>query len=409
MNCKKRRASAALAAASVMFLAACSADRVMTPLDTPTPLVSPQIVSAATVVVPGTPAGSFTDFIANNSGRGRTEFWDQISADNTASVLTCNIGFYASGTMQSGCQNESAGSTANQGGYTKYYGDGPGSRDATAFAFAGSFDYVVTLKGSYAGNTSEVGWYTRVGSVITPHPVADWSNKVIGTSVTISTGGATWGFYIKNGSLTTTGGCAGTAYYCSEADGGFSTTPFQQFALFVNAAQTAFLVGAEDNQLEVLPNGFYRDSDYNDYIWSVTPTPSVCDFMTFGRTQIVAANGSDVVISGNAGGNSPQGGILGNFLVKVGGEQYNLQDIAFYGPITSGVFAGADYPNARRIVGTTREGVAVEIRIYDGSEPGRLADAVYVKIGVTEPLGALGVSLDRGNIQYHPQCRGPQG
>ncbi|HYW51530.1 MAG TPA: hypothetical protein VE861_13040 [Gemmatimonadaceae bacterium] len=409
MKFNATRPSAALAVAAMAFMSACSADRTTGPVANTAPTISAKVVSAATVIVPGSPAGSFTTFIANNSGRGSTEFWDNLSADNTASVLSCNIGFYASGTMQSGCQNESAGSTANQGGYTRYYGDGPGSRDATAFSFASGFEYTVTLEGSYAGDVSEVGYYTLVGGTYTWIPVPAWSTKNIGTSVTINTTG-TWGFYIKNETLSPTGGCGGTAYYCTAADGGFTGTPFQQFALFTNAAENSFLVGAEDNRLELLPNRFFRDSDYNDYIWSISAASltSVCDFMTFGRTQI-EAGGTSVVISGNAGGNSPQGGVLGNFLVKVGDTQYNLQDIAFYGPITSGVFSDAAlYPNARRIVGTTREGDAVEIRIYDGSEPGRIADAVYVRIGATTPLGVNGVSLDRGNIQYHPQCRGPK-
>ena len=403
------RPSAAVVATAMAFLSACSADRTMGPVVNSAPAISALVVSAATVIVPGTPAGSFTAFVANNSGRGSTEFWDNISADNTASVLSCNIGFYAAGTIQNGCQNETAGSTANKGGYNAYFGDGTGSREATAFSFAPGFTYTVTLRGSYAGDVSDVGYYTLVDGTYTWVPVPAWSSKAIGTSVTISTTG-TWGFYIRNDALSPTGGCGGTSYYCTAADGGFTGTPFQQFALFTNAAETSFLVGAEDNRLELLPNRFFRDSDNNDYIWSIgaASLSSVCDFMTFGRTQI-EANGKSVVISGNAGGNSPQGGILGNFLVKVDGDQYNLQDIASYGPITSGVFSDpAQYPNARRIVGTTRDGVAVEIRIYDGGEPGRIADAVYVKIGASEPLGMNGVGLDRGNIQYHPQCRGPK-
>ena len=407
------RPSAAVVATAMAFLSACSADRTMGPVVNSAPAISALVVSAATVINPGTPAGSFTGFTANNSIRGQSEFWDNLSADvNSVSMINeCNIGFYAVGTIRSDCINATSGSYANRGGYTKYFGDGPGSNDATAFSFAPGFTYTATLKGTYAGGDSEVGYYTLVGGTYTWVPVREWSLKQVDHSLTINTTG-TWGFYITNSSLSPTGGCNGTKYYCSAANGGYQSTPYQQFALFANSSETSFLVGSEDNLLELFPNApNYRDSDYNDFIWSVTAVPNaspVCDFMTFGRTQI-EANGKSVVISGNAGGNSPQGGILGNFLVKVDGDQYNLQDIASYGPITSGVFSDpAQYPNARRIVGTTRDGVAVEIRIYDGGEPGRVADAVYVKIGASEPLGMNGVGLDRGNIQYHPQCRGPK-
>ena len=77
-----------------------------------------------------------------------------------------------------------------------------------------------------------------------------------------------------------------------------------------------------------------------------------------------------------------------------------------YGPITSGV-ALAGLVNARVITGTSRSGKPVELGIYDGGEPGRVADQVYLKVDGVEVLGASGVSLDRGNIQYHSNCRGP--
>ncbi|MBC7563583.1 MAG: hypothetical protein H7305_11800 [Gemmatimonadaceae bacterium] len=407
------RPSTVLAATAAAFLSGCASDSALAPGTTP--MVSLMVVSNTNVVRPSlTSPGAFVAATPSNVGRGAGgAFWDNESADQTPADMRCNSGFYATGNFSSVCQNQTGSSYDNRGGYTTYFGDGASNRDATAFSFAAGFEYTVTLKGTYAGNESEVGYYT-----VTPAganfytEVPAWSGKAVGTPVVINTGGRPWGFYIRNTVLSPTGGCGGTSYYCSEAEGGYSSVPYQQFALFGNAAGNGWLAGVEDNFLNVLPNGSYQDSDYNDYMFSITARelvePSVCDFMTFGRTQIAAVNGDDVVISGNAGGNSPQGGILGNFLVKVGNAQYNLQNISAYGPITSGVFSGIFYPNARRIVGTTKEGVKVEIRIYDGGEPGRVDDAVYVLIGASTPLGANGTDLDRGNIQYHANCRGPR-
>ncbi len=409
------RPSTAFAAAAMAFVAGCASDSAVAP--DMGPQVSALVVSNGTVVVgSSTSPGAFVAANPSNATRLVGAFWDNKSADELSVSMRCNSGYFAVGTITPGCDNEAGASYANRGGYSTYFGDGAGNRDATAFSFAAGFEYVVTLKGTYAGAMSEVGYYTVSGGVNTYIPVPAWSAKTVGVQVVINTGGKPWGFYIKNNFLSPTGGCGGTAYYCSQAEGGFAPAAgqaSQQFALFGNASGTGWLAGVEDNFLQLLPNGFFRDSDYNDYMFGITARPleepPVCDFMTFGRTQIVAANGDDVVISGNAGGNSPQGGILGNFLVKIGDAQYNLQDISAYGPITSGVFSGAAYPNARRIVGTTKEGASVEIRIYDGGEPGRIADAVYVKIGASTPLGANGTDLDRGNIQYHANCRGPQG
>lgn len=404
------RPSTVFAAAVMAFVSGCATDKSLAP-EAP-PQISALVVSNGTVVVGGATPGAFVAANPNNTGRATGAFWDNKSADELTTVMRCNSGFYAVGTISSGCDNQAGASFANRGGYSTYFGDGAGNRDATAFSFAPGFEYTVTLRGTYAGNVSEVGYYTVSGGVNTYFPVAAWGSKTVGSSVLINTNGRPWGFYIRNTVLSATAGCGGTSYYCSQAEGGFTALPRQQFALFGNASGTGWLAGVEDNFLELLPNGFFRDSDYNDYMFSITArsldVPEICDFMTFGRTQIAAANGDDVVISGNAGGNSPQGGILGNFLVKIGDAQYNLHDIASYGPITSGVFSGASFPNARVIVGTTKEGDAVEIRIYDGGEPGRVADAVYVKIGASTPLGAAGTDLDRGNIQYHANCRGPK-
>lgn len=107
--------------------------------------------------------------------------------------------------------------------------------------------------------------------------------------------------------------------------------------------------------------------------------------------------------------NSRTGSSLDRTGENRGAVDYNLKDIVSYGSIVSGGVFGASYPDARVIVGRTADGTKVEIRIYDGGEPGRVADAVYLKIGTTTPLGAAGANLDRGKIQYHATCRGPKG
>ena len=268
------RPYATLIAVSMAVLSGCAADRTTSPLSTQNTQISPLVMalSSTQVIVPGATAGSFTNaIVANNSGRALTEFWDNSSADVGASkVQACNVGFFALGTMALDCINVAPGSFANQGGFTKYFGDGPGARDATGFMFAGAYSYTVTLKGSFAGDASEVGWFTKTaGGVYTFNVVSAWSSRTINSSITINTGGQNWGFFIRNGTLTD-GGCANPNTNCSDAEGGFTAKPFQQFALFENTAEDTFLVGTEDNLLELFPDApNSRDSDYNDYIFSV--------------------------------------------------------------------------------------------------------------------------------------------
>ena len=356
--------------------------------------------------------GSFTSYVANNVGRGSSDFWANKSAD-FGGVEACNAGFYAAGSMSGSCINDAmgsdAGSVANV--YTKYLADGTSApkKDATAFMFNGGSTYTVTLKGSYAGEKSDVGWFTKTAAgVYTFNNVAGWSARTVGSTATINTLGQAWGFYIRNGFNVQFDGC-GVKTHCSDAEGGFAGAtmnnmrlPLQQFALFSNAGGNQFLVGIEDNKLELLSNGGTLDSDYNDFLLEVVPT-SVCDFMTFGRSQIETADGK-VIVSGNAGGVNSNG-IMGTFNVEAGGTKYLVQDITSYGPVVSGPLSGAQYPNARRIVGIAKSGETVEIRMYDGGEPGRVDDAVYLKIGSSVILNA--VDLNRGNIQYHANCRGP--
>jgi len=132
--------------------------------------------------------------------------------------------------------------------------------------------------------------------------------------------------------------------------------------------------------------------------------PGVCDFITFGRL-VTSVNGTKVVISGNIGGNQPGGGILSEFHVEYNGVDYHVANVATYGPITSGPLS--NLTNSRISTGIAKNGAAVEVRMWDGGEPGKGTDIVYVKINGVEILGPNGQFLDQGNMQYHSNCRGP--
>ena len=136
------------------------------------------------------------------------------------------------------------------------------------------------------------------------------------------------------------------------------------------------------------------------------PPPPVCDFITFGRL-VTEVNGKKVVISGNAGGNQPGGGTLAEFHVEANGVDNHVAQVDTYGPITSpGALFGL--PNSRITTGTAKTGVAVELRLWDGGEPGKGTDKVYVKLDGVELFGADGKYIDQGNMQYHSNCRGPK-
>ena len=141
------------------------------------------------------------------------------------------------------------------------------------------------------------------------------------------------------------------------------------------------------------------------YVNHVEPPEAICDFITFGRL-VVDVNGKKVVISGNAGGNQPGGGTLAEFHVEANGVDNHVANVDSYGPITSGALFGL--PNSRITTGTAKNGVPVELRLWDGGEPGKGTDRVYVKLGTTEIFGATGKSIDQGNMQYHSNCRGPK-
>jgi hypothetical protein len=137
-----------------------------------------------------------------------------------------------------------------------------------------------------------------------------------------------------------------------------------------------------------------------------TPPPAAtCDFITFGRL-VTSVGNKKVVISGNAGGNAPGGGILGEFHIDANGVDNHVADIATYGPITSGPLSGR--ANSRIVTGTAKNGVAVELRLWDGGEPGKGTDVAYVKLNGVVLLDAAGQLIDQGNMQYHANCRGPK-
>jgi hypothetical protein len=132
------------------------------------------------------------------------------------------------------------------------------------------------------------------------------------------------------------------------------------------------------------------------------PPPAPCDFITFGR--LVTSLGDDkVVISGNAGGNKPGGGILGEFHVEINGVDHHVTDIDSYGPIASGALS--NLTNSRVVTGTAKDGVAVELRLWDGGEPGKDTDVVWVRLNGVVTLTTR--TIDQGNMQYHAVCRGP--
>jgi hypothetical protein len=140
--------------------------------------------------------------------------------------------------------------------------------------------------------------------------------------------------------------------------------------------------------------------------WTVPPPPPVCDFITFGRL-VTEVGGDKIVISGNAGGNAPGGGILGTIEISVGGTQYHVPTIESYALTASGVLFPD--PFARVITGHSGSDL-IELRLRDNPNPGQgeptdEGDKVWLKINntVVVPLQ----TPDQGNIQLHLNCRGP--
>jgi hypothetical protein len=217
--------------------------------------------------------GSFANAInPSNVGRATGAFWDNASADQVTGVTNCNVGFFATGAMDAGCINQAAGTFANQGGYTNYWGKGVDGRDPAAFMFSGTYSYQLKLVGSIAGGTSEVGWFTiAAGGGYVFNPIASFGAKIVNSTYAIG-GGADWGLYIRNTFNSATGGCLSSDYDCSDATGGYTGAPFQQFVLMMGRTPGTYLAGIEDNQLNVGPNGSFHDSDYQDYLIEITTT-----------------------------------------------------------------------------------------------------------------------------------------
>jgi hypothetical protein len=241
--------------------------------------------------------GAFTQPIsASNAGRTSGWFYDNLSADQNGAATECNVGFFALGTLDN-CLNMTPGTGANQGGYVggTGFGSGDGFQPAP-FMFSGQYTYNLRLVGAIAGRNSEFGIFTRAedGSYIFT-AIPSFGAKQINSTYTVLAG-SDWGFYLRNTFNPTTGGCLSPTHDCSDADGGYTSSPFQQFVLFRSSSGPGgyrYLVGAEDNALELLPNGSFRDSDYNDYIVEVTttttPEPMSMALMATGLVGLAGA------------------------------------------------------------------------------------------------------------------------
>jgi hypothetical protein len=137
------------------------------------------------------------------------------------------------------------------------------------------------------------------------------------------------------------------------------------------------------------------------------PPPAICDFITFGRLVWENA-GQKVVISGNAGGNSPHGGFLNEFHIEVNGVDHHVADITSYGPIAAAPLASSAFTNSRHAAGLDKHGHAVELRVWDGGEPGWKFDRFWFNVNGTIVGNATnGNLISQGNMQYHANCRGP--
>jgi hypothetical protein len=400
---------------ALAVLAGCSDSGMLAPTSDGTSFAGGGIGAAAIptpadVVVPGTTAGSFANaIVADNSGRATTEFWDNISADDVA-TNACNIGFYATGNMAADCLNQAPGSTANSGGFTSYWGDGAENRDPSAFTFDGDYSYTVTLVGSYAGSASEVGWFTKIGGVYQFHPVLDWSNRTIGTSITVNTSGDDWGFYIKNAFNAAVGGCASDGD-CSDAEGGFAGAPHQQFALMINADGSRYLVGVEDEALQLMPNGEKLDSDYNDYIFTVEPTAIelLNGRMTGGGRNAVSSTGAPVTFSFTLHCDIT---LSNNIEISWAGQQFHIAKPITLAACSDDPAITQQPPRAPldtfygeadgRLNGV--DGARVEFTLVDGGEGQSAADMIGFVVYDANDVAVLTVpfqSSARGNIQAH--------
>lgn len=237
--------------------------------------------------------GAFTNpIVPVNGGRASGGwFWDNLSADATLGNSECNAGFFAVGAMDAGCANQAPGTFANQGGFDggTFWSNGD---NPAPFMFSGAYDYQLRLVGSLAGKQSEFGIFTRSWDgqawVYAFTGIPAFGSKSVGSVFSVGTG-LDWGFYIRNTFNPTTGGCESPDTDCSDATGGYSQSPFNQFVLMRSSGVGGYryLVGAEDNELGLLPNASYWDSDYNDYLVEVTVTPEPAS-MALVATGLVA-------------------------------------------------------------------------------------------------------------------------
>lgn len=260
-------------------------------------IAMPAVASAQVLDLGG--GGAFTNAInPSNAGRTNGWFWDNLSADQTIAATECNVGFFAIGTMDAGCANQAPGTFANQGGFAggTAFGSGDGYQPAP-FMFSGQYVYNLRLVGSLAGKNSEFGIFTiGEGGVYFFTAIPSFGSKLVGSTFQVQNG-ADWGFYIRNTFNPATGGCQAPDYDCSDATGGYTNSPFQQFVLMRSSGvggSYAYLVGAEDNRLELMPNASFYDSDYNDYLVEVTVTPEPLS-MALMATGLVGLAGAGFI------------------------------------------------------------------------------------------------------------------
>ncbi|HEX6313555.1 MAG TPA: hypothetical protein VFZ73_01795 [Gemmatimonadaceae bacterium] len=141
--------------------------------------------------------------------------------------------------------------------------------------------------------------------------------------------------------------------------------------------------------------------------YTAPPPPQVCDFITFGRL-VWQSGGLKVVISGNAGGFNADGSIKGEFHIEVNDVDHHVADVDAYGPIAAAPLASGTYANSRYARGVDKHGHDVELRLWDGGEPGRNTDRFWFSVNGSAVGNAVtGNLIDQGNMQYHPICRGP--
>jgi len=245
--------------------------------------------------------GAFTNPItASNQGRDNGgPFYDNVSAGDLPpdGPTNCSIGHFVLGIMDP-CHYAAGNSNSNSPAVGAVFATGSywslqsSPLQPAGFMFSGATTYTVTVVGGYRGGNSEIGWFT-IDALGTYHfnPVGAWLDGpgATLTPVTIDPQGANWGIYYTNtfSGHTGGGGCGGTVdHYCTDATAGIPANPVagtpnqNQFALFTNSTGTQFVVGVEDNQLQLISdgNGLLHDSDYQDYIFTVVPnavTPSL--------------------------------------------------------------------------------------------------------------------------------------